>query len=278
MGGAFSSIADNVTAVYWNPAGLTQLKMREFSVMHLNYLVNIKSGYLSYAQPLGKSGTLGSRLSLLISHHSRRDDFGNEIGDFYNYEGVFSLAYAYPVKKNFSLGTTLKTFYSNLDNDKISVLVFDLGGLYKTPIEGVNLGLVIQNFNTGLKFTKNGEPVSPDFKVGISYNFNNLILATDIMLFKKDRINPYLTTGGQAIATSLGTEYSFVPPIFKQLKTSVRLGHQVGMNSTLGGLTGLTTGFGIEYRKEVIAFALDYAFVPFGDLGNTHRFSLTSKF
>jgi len=273
MGGAFSSIADNVTAVYWNPAGLSQLSLHEFSVMHLNYLVDIKSEYLSYAQPLGRYGTLGSQLALLISHHSRRDDFGNEIGDFYNYEGTFSLAYGRAVSKNLSLGLTLKTIYTQLDKDKTSNLAVDFGGLYRTPIEGVNFSFVVQNIAMGLRFTSDIEPILPNLKVGVSYqlrynrsHYNNLILATDINLFKEGRINP--TT------TSLGSEYSFIPPLLKNTKVAARLGYTGKANSTLGGLTGLTTGLGLEYKRS----ALDYAFVPYGDLGNTHRVSLTIKF
>ena len=41
MGGAFSSIADNATAIYWNPAGLSQLTKRELSGMKLDYLLDI---------------------------------------------------------------------------------------------------------------------------------------------------------------------------------------------------------------------------------------------
>ncbi|HCJ65892.1 MAG TPA: hypothetical protein DHV62_00845 [Elusimicrobia bacterium] len=296
MGGAFSSIADNVTAVYWNPAGLTQLKMKEFSVMHLNYLVDIKSEYLSYAHPLGnpepgavqgKYGTLGSQLALLISHHSRRDDFGNEIGDFYNYEGVFSLAYGRAISKKFSLGLTLKAIYTQLDNDKTSNLAFDFGGLYKSPIEGINFSFVIQNIATGLKFTSGKEPISPDFKVGVSYSPSvpsplssptmgrgldegrekgkgrGFILATDMNFYKIGKPN-----------FSLGSEYSFVPPLLKNTKLSARIGYTGKASSTLGGLTGLTAGFGLEHKNK----NFDYAFVPFGDLGNTHRFSLTLKF
>ncbi|MDI6735224.1 MAG: PorV/PorQ family protein [bacterium] len=278
MGGAFSSIADNVTAIYWNPAGLTQLKMREFSVMHLNYLVDIKSEYLSYAQPLGKYGAIGSQLALLISEHSRRDDFGNEIGDFHNNVGVFSLAYGYPVKRNLSLGITLKGFYSKLDSDETSDLVFDLGGLYKTPLEGVNLGFVIQNLGTGLKFTPDKEVISHNFKAGISYSLdrsldngqqtanidrkNNLILSADInsLFSQKSRL-------------SAGSEYSFLVPWPKSLTASIRVGYKSGMSSTLGEITGFSTGLGLQHKK----MALDYAFVPFGDLCNTHRVSFTIK-
>ncbi len=299
MGGAFSSIADNATAVYWNPAGLSQLKMREFSVMHLNYLVDIKSEHLSYVHPLGnpglgtvqdKYGTLGSQLSLLISHHSRRDDFGNEIGDFYNYEGIFSLAYGRVISKNLSLGLTLKTIYTQLDNNKTSNLAFDFGGLYKTPLEGINFSFVIQNIATGLRFTADNEPISPNFKIGVSYSVSlthrssiaqptfslkgrrikdegrGFILASDIILFKEGRINP--------TATNFGGEYSFVSPLIKGLKTAVRLGYNTGQSVTLGGLTGLMAGFGLEHRNR----NFDYAFVPYGNLGNTHRFSLTLKF
>jgi hypothetical protein len=111
MGGAFCSIADNVTAVYWNPAGLAQLEMRELSAMHLEYLMGVRSEYLGYAHPIGKA-TLAGQVSFLHSRSGRRDDNCNTIGEFWDYEGVLTLGYGRWINSVLSLGINLKTIYT----------------------------------------------------------------------------------------------------------------------------------------------------------------------
>jgi len=57
---------------------------------------------------------------------------------------------------------------------------------------------------------------------------------------------------------------------------ALRAGYQVNYpDPQLSGLTGLTLGLGYNLTR---AMALDYAMVPVGDLGTTHRLSLSFKF
>ena len=60
MGGAFAALANDVTAGYWNPAGLARLDYPEFILMHdaeFGGLVN--NDYGAVALPVGPSTTLG---------------------------------------------------------------------------------------------------------------------------------------------------------------------------------------------------------------------------
>jgi len=262
MGGAFCSIADNVTAVYWNPAGLAQLKTRELSAMHLQYLVGVKSEYLGYAQPIGR-GTLAGEISFLHSKSGRRDDNCNTIGEFWDYEGVLTLGYGRWLNSVFSLGINLKTIYTRFDTDEASGIAFDIGCLYKTPIEGLGIGIVLQNIETGLKYTDQRESVPLNFKIGTSYRFGrSLIFASDVDTF------------GNKINFRFGSEYTFIPVLKWGLRIAARAGYKMGTISDLGALSGLSAGLGLAWK----AYGMDYAWVPYGDLGNTHRISLNVKF
>ena len=56
---------------------------------------------------------------------------------------------------------------------------------------------------------------------------------------------------------------------------ALRAGYTLNLSDPgLDGLTGVTAGFGLAYR----GIALDYAFLPSGDLGTAHRVSLTYRF
>jgi len=262
MGGAFCSIADNVTAVYWNPAGLAHLKKRELSAMHLQYLVGVKSEYLGYAHPVGE-GSLAGQISFLHSKSGRRDDNCNTIGEFWDYEGVLSLGYGRWLNSVLSLGINLKTIYTRFDTDEASGIAFDIGCLCKTPIEGLNIGIVLQSIETGLKYTDQRESMQLNLKVGTSYRLSrSLIFASDADIF------------GNKVDFRFGSECTYIPVLKWGLRIAVRAGYKTGTISDLGALSGVSAGLGLGWR----GYGMDYAWVPYGDLGNTHRISLNVRF
>ena len=56
---------------------------------------------------------------------------------------------------------------------------------------------------------------------------------------------------------------------------ALRVGYQANLaDNQIQGLTGLTAGIGVTYE----GLGLDYAYLPYGDLDNTHRISLSYKF
>ena len=57
MGGAFTAVADDATASYWNPAGLTKIENIEATFMYAaNMSVDRQLNYFGYAQWLGVGG------------------------------------------------------------------------------------------------------------------------------------------------------------------------------------------------------------------------------
>src|SRR5438067_1224172 len=55
MGDAFVAVADDVTAAYWNPAGLAQIRQTEVEAMQNTSLVDTQYQYLGAAVPLRDS-------------------------------------------------------------------------------------------------------------------------------------------------------------------------------------------------------------------------------
>jgi hypothetical protein len=70
---------------------------------------------------------------------------------------------------------------------------------------------------------------------------------------------------------NFGTQYSI--EIADDLNFALRVGYE-GRNKDIPGFNWINLGFGFEY----LDYKFDYAFVPYGDIGMTHRFSFGIKF
>ena len=55
LGGAFGALADDVTSIYWNPAGISQLEKTSFSDTQIFWLADIRYNYLAFATPIKTS-------------------------------------------------------------------------------------------------------------------------------------------------------------------------------------------------------------------------------
>src|SRR5471032_349554 len=59
MGEAFTGVADDIHAIYWNPAGLGTLKHAEITGMHMQYFQSIQYEFAAFAYPTADRGTWG---------------------------------------------------------------------------------------------------------------------------------------------------------------------------------------------------------------------------
>lgn len=131
--------------------------------------------------------------------------------------------------------------------------------LYDTPIPKLSAGLVIQNIGTKIKFMSEGDPLPLNIKLGGVYKLlkdDTLTLALDVNKPIDNEINLHI--GGEYWATDM---------------IVLRLGYKTTTVGNLGALSGLSMGLGFKWLR----YGIDYAWVPYGDLGNTHRFSLSAK-
>jgi long-subunit fatty acid transport protein len=112
MGGAFTGVADDATAVFWNPAGMAQIKSR-FSLAFTNRLHFQDSKFLEFFATYSdiKYGAFGiGVLSDQIDEILGYDSGFNYLGKFGAYQRSIMVGYAYnltPVYVGLSLGTVL---------------------------------------------------------------------------------------------------------------------------------------------------------------------------
>ena len=123
------------------------------------------------------------------------------------------------------------------------------------------MGAALQNVGTKLKYVSDEESLPMNIKVGSAYAVKKNWLAVLDINYPSD---------GQ-LYCGLGTEYC------KKVNDKISVAGRVGYNTRnkdTGGLNGLTVGMGMKYK----GYSFDYAFVPYGDLGNTNRISFSILF
>jgi len=264
MGESFSAVADDINALYWNPAGISQIKERQATFMYSDWLEEIKYNYLAYVHPTQiMGGIMGGAMTLLDS--GSIDKYGpgptDKQGTYDSKDIAVAISYGKEMMPNCSLGATLKYIQMKIDKEKSTGLGLDVGCLYKPQIENLTLGAVMQNFGPKLKaFVSEKDSLPLNFKVGGAYKLldKTLTLSLDINFPSDNHTN-----------FNLGVEYWFKEMI------AIRAGYK---SLTKDELKSSDLTFGAGFRLPGTGIGLDYAYCDYDDLGDTHRVSLITKF
>jgi len=266
MGEAYSAVADGSDAIFWNPAGLTNVENKSFSLMHAVYLQNIYYDFGSYALKAGRIGTIALSAQYLASDSiNQTDEFGTELGTIKPYDTAISLAWAKELdlteydEGRFSVGVTGKWIKSKI-TEEAATEAADVGISWK-PLEKMRLSLGARNLGPALKFEQEGDDLPASINAGGSYNLKFLLLALDVNFPRDNDAN-----------VSLGAEYR--KNISRDMNIFARAGYSSRNTADLDTFSSVSFGSGIGLRN----YSLDFAWVPFGKLGNTYRFSLSGKY
>ncbi|MFH2095062.1 MAG: PorV/PorQ family protein [Bacteroidota bacterium] len=152
MGNAFSALADDATAAYYNPAGLTQLGERQMSTMHAILDSDRRYNFLNYVSPLKEKAFYGiSWLKFGVVNIEARDQTGNLTGYFDDSEDCFLGTYSFKVSDSASLGFNLKYYRQVLYEFRADGFGLDAGLFYR-PDKYFSAGLVMRDASTDLKW------------------------------------------------------------------------------------------------------------------------------
>ena len=258
MGEAFTAVADDVNAIFWNPAGLSLLKQRELICYYSNGAADTKYLSVGYAQTI-TSGVIGCGISTLdggkaaIYYPDGANRMVKAQSDF-----ILMLSYAAgEIAKNLSIGSNLKIVHSELaETSKATAFACDIGGLYRFS-NNLNIGGVIQNIGTKMKYEEEGDALPLNIKLGAACRIN------DHCLIALDIIKPI----ENELKVNVGLEYWIIPKI-AALRTGYKF-YEKGNKSN----SDIPLGAGLKMGS----YQLDYAYVPHQDLSNTHQISLLVK-
>ena len=262
MGEAYSTLADDASALYWNPAALTQIPNISATFMHALYLESIFYDFAAYGQRFGNHA-IGAGVQYLSAGKLPETDMtGAETGSISPSDMAASLGYAYRFGEDgLALGMSGKYIRSKVATSA-STFASDAGILsprFSLFGRKIRVSLAAANIGGKLKFDRDSEQLPLLLKAGASCRLTS---SWDIAVeegFPKDD-QPY---------SAFGTEYRL--PVGNSYVISGRAGMNTRTIGEVSGMSGVSMGFGIAFKS----ISVDYAFVPVGELGNTHRLSLS---
>ncbi len=263
MGEAYSSIADDASAIYWNPAALSRISGFSATFMHAALLADISYDFLGFGQRLGRCGALGvglQYLSMPAFHETDPSGFETGTGFSPGDMGV-TLAYSFAAGEKYSAGISGKYIRSEIDRTA-STYAADLGMLARFFGGNTRLAFVVQNLGGRMRFGQNPDPLPLNVKLGSSLNIKKNWLVGFDANFPRDN-RPYAALGAEYRA-GYGADSGFAG----------RLGYNSRTLGDVNGFSGMSAGAGFNFGQV----RLDYAFMPFGAIGMTHRISVTAGF
>ena len=248
MGGAFVAVADDGSAIYYNPAGLAFVEDNNFTALFSNAFG--AGGYLGlgYARP-----NIGASLVGLVSEVDETDEYGNVIGTLGYQEGALALGGAYAFGP-FALGAAAKGYLQNAPENLGYGFTCDVGLMLSMPdLIGLKAGAVGRNLLGTVTFeSEHVDEFERDFLVGVSIRpIEKLLVAADFDM--------------TALVAKVGAEYQVVPAVALRGGVNVDSEMAVGFTAGVGFALG---GFTIDYA---------YQFHP-SELPDSHWLSLGYSF
>jgi hypothetical protein len=277
MGDAFIAMADDASALYWNPAGLTQFHQHQVLFSHNKWVADISHDFLGGVYHLDATNSFGAALtSLSMPKMKVTTEFApTGTGEFFGY-GSIAAAFSYSrrMTDQFSIGGTVRYVEETLDKLKMRGFMIDLGTLYWTGLGTTRFAVTVSNF--GNQMAPDGEVVlvgkrsvsewqsfSPPtmFRIGFAfepYQTDEHRITTSFQLNHPNDNSENVVTGA---------EYSWRQIFF------IRGGYKFNVDEQ-----NYSVGAGINVPISFAHFNLDYAFTNFERLGSAHRFSIILGF
>ena len=287
MGEAYTAVTDDISSVYWNPAGLSLKDESQLFMSHTNWVGETYHEYLAYSTVVGLGYVA---LSASVFHTPLMDEttekeFGPTGRTFRFSAAAVGLTYANRFTDQFSFGITGKYLNENIADESVHSFAVDFGTLYNTNWRNTIIGMSLRNFGPDTEYNVDQKDTPQDSgdilnhvdktgtAVPIPMNFS-LGLATDI--FRED--NSSLIASVQLDNTVDRSETWNVGAEFNWNILFLRGGYQINYDAA-----SYSFGFGVRVPSSIAIINVDYSFTEMGRLQEdfltaAHRLSLKLAF
>ncbi len=272
MGGAFIAVIGDLNGLVYNPATLSGTRDMEVNFTYLDYLLDIKSGFVGFNKTFNGSGHLGVGIFYTNYGELKRTDItGNSLGSFFPGDYVITAAYANSLPVGLHYGVSVKFIQSKIDQYTASAVAADAGIIYRVETQNLNIGLVIKNFGRAIsKFMDVYERLPVSYRVGIAKQLAHLPLLLNFNLIKY-QYTKSTSLGG--LYWALGGEFTVTDNLFLRWGYNSR-GREEKIETSSSHFAGVSLGLGIKYGK----YRFDYGYSSYGALGGMNYFTVAIPF
>jgi len=295
MGGAYSSLANDAAAIYWNPAGIANTNQFQAMFANTALFAGITLNYFGLILPAGDVGNFGISAtainygSMEVTTETQQDG----TGEFFSpADYAFGLTYARPITVDFVVGATVKLITQNIYHSNATGVGFDIGTIFTTPFYGVRFASSITNFGTKMQMSGNDLMIryNVDASRAGSNNTVDANIATDPFdlplrlqfgvsrdfVFMENQRFTFAIDGivpnDNNESVNVGGELA----LFDEM-ISLRAGYKSLF--LVDSQEGLTLGVGFKYKRAgFIDIGIDYSYQKFKYLDNVNSFGITIKF
>lgn len=283
LGGAFTGLADDETALFYNPAGIANLSGKRLIAGYQNFVAGINTGFFGYIHPLNgddPTDETGQRVGVFLNYINygtfvRTNALGEEQGTFGGSSFAFGLHYSRKLTRKLQVGVNGKVLYANLDSFTSTGAAADIGlrytirertdelkhrGFGSIGFTAQNLGGTLSAFTT----TADKEPLPIVFRLGAAGRPRG----TPVTL-SADAIKPV----DNDFYFAVGAEYDDIDKLAFRVGWS-SFGENFKTVADNSSVAGFSFGIGFKLEKYVIG----YSFTPMNDLGESHRITISHNF
>ena len=291
LGQSFIGIADDATAMYWNPAGVGFMKGRNVALMHSQLIPELADDvyyeYFGYTQEVSGLGMVGVNFTFLTYGKWQAMGESGEPGEFFSsYEFALGATYSALLARSLSAGVSLKIVHVSLAPAAATIegeegvgtsFAADVGILWKVFSDRLRLGANLQNIGPDISFidVEQSAPLPRNLKAGIGVvgyrsELNRILasLEVNVPLTGFKRKVKDLSRWSDDVTLNAGLEWAFSS--FLALRTGY-------IYDPDGDIEGMSYGGGLHIAS--VGLTVDYATVPKAkDIGREDKFSISMGF
>jgi len=293
MGGSYVSVADDVSSLYWNPAGIVYLERPSTHVYHSPWLVETNFYHGGAVVPMGHMGTMGVTYTTVTMDEMavrtvKRPDGTGEKFDVTNI--AMGLAYAKRLTERFTFGFQTKFVQEKIWQMSAKGFAVDIGSLFTTS-GGLRIGMSVSNFGGKLGMEGINTAVTHDVDETIYGNNDRINANLDVakwplpLLFRFGVSKDYSLTSQMKMTLSAdgnhpnnngefvnaGVEYNYGDMLFLRMGKSHIFLEDAEQ--------GFSYGFGINYQiPRGPKIRMDYVQTDFGIFNSISGYSINLSF
>jgi len=262
MGSAYTAVANDATALYWNPAGIVELDRTEVTLNSVTWPADID---LYFAGVVFRTpylpGTFGvTARALTMDPQIERTVYKPEGTDRWFDAGdqSYGLSYGMYFTDRFSFGATAHFLHMGLADRSVETMALDIGFIYRIGIRGMRLGMMVQSLGGEVKFDERSSKMPMVFRIGLGVDA--IRSGSHILMASGEFSHP----PDNAERMNVGAEYSYDQFFY------VRGGYNFNYDTQ-----GLAWGVGFRIdTSQTSDIRFDYAWEDLSFLGQAHRVTL----